>query len=311
MIFAYREMAYLKRAGVACEAFPLIGRLSPWALAKQGWELRQKVKSFHADLVHAEYGTVTACLAVLSSPVPVVVHYRGSDLNPCPSMNWLRSRAGRILSQLAALSAHRTICVSRQLRQCLWWRKKHAVVIPTGVDTEKFFPRPRNEARLDLGWDSQEKVVLFNAGGDPRIKRLDLAEAAVQMAIRLCGNIRLVILNGEVPPEDVPLLMNAADCLLLTSDWEGSPAVVQEALACNLPIVAVEVGDVKERLQRVEPSEIVGRSPDELGKALARILVSGQRSNGASQIASLSLAQLAQRIVSVYSATLRGSRFSL
>jgi teichuronic acid biosynthesis glycosyltransferase TuaC len=258
MIFAHREIAHLKHAGVACEIFPLAARFSLWALVRQGSALRQRAKSFPADLVHAGYGTVTAFLTVLSSPVPVVVSYRGSDLNPCPSMNWLRSFMGRILSQLAVFSAHRTICVSEQLRQRLWWRRERALVIPTGVDTAIFHPHPRNDARFELGWDPREKVVLFNAGAAPRIKRLDLAEAALEAARQICGAIRFVVLNGEVPPKEVALIMNAADCLLFTSDWEGSPAIVQEALACNLPIVSVDVGDLRERLNNVWPSEIVG-----------------------------------------------------
>ena len=305
MIFAHRDVEHLQNAGIVCEIFPLIARLSPRALALQGWKLRQRAKSFQADLIHAEYGTVTACLAVLSSPVPVIVHYRGSDLNPCPSMNWLRSRAGRMLSQLAGLSARRTICVSRQLRDRMWWRKDRAAVIPTGVDTGKFYPRPRNEAREELGWDRHEKIVLFNAGGAPEVKRLDLAVAAMKEVRRIFGSIRLVVLNGEVLPEAVPRMMNAADCLLFTSDWEGSPAIVQEALACNLPIVSVEVGDVRERLEGVWPSEVVARNPEALGEAVARVVACGKRSNGATHVAELSLAHVAERIVSVYSEVLQ------
>ena len=52
-------------------------------------------------------------------------------------------------------------------------------------------------------------------------------------------------------PARVPDLMNAADCLLVTSDAEGSPTMVQEALATNLPVVSVDVGDIAERLEGV------------------------------------------------------------
>jgi teichuronic acid biosynthesis glycosyltransferase TuaC len=38
--------------------------------------------------------------------------------------------------------------------------------------------------------------------------------------------------------EQVPIWLNASDVLLVTSHHEGSPTIVKEALACNLPIVS-------------------------------------------------------------------------
>ena len=43
---------------------------------------------------------------------------------------------------------------------------------------------------------------------------------------------------------DVPTWINASDVLLLTSLLEGSPTIVKEALACNVPIVSTPAGDV-------------------------------------------------------------------
>ena len=50
-------------------------------------------------------------------------------------------------------------------------------------------------------------------------------------------------LRGQ-PNSDVPIWINASDVLLMTSLHEGSPTIVKEALACNLPVVSVDVGDV-------------------------------------------------------------------
>jgi glycosyltransferase involved in cell wall biosynthesis len=162
-----------------------------------------------------------------------------------------------------------------------------------------FYPRDLQEARRELGWAQDERVALFNAG-DPICKRLDLAQAAVQFAESLCGRIRFAVLDGNVPPNHIPTMMNAADCLLLTSDWEGSPNVVKEALACNLPVVSVDAGDVRERLEGVRPSVIVPRDACELGKAISEILRQGQRSNGRALGHNLSSDAVSQQIVSVY-----------
>ena len=298
MIHVARQVASLEAAGVACQTFNVTSRTSLRIVVREWQRLRREIRAFQPHIVHAHYGTVTAFLAVASTALPVIVTYRGSDLNPNRSRGWLREAVGTLFSQAAALRAARIICVSNQLKGKLWWRRDRVSVIPTGVDTTLFYPRDLNEARRELGW-GDERVVLFNAG-DPFCKRLDLARAAVQFAESLCGRIRFVVLDGNIPPDRVPSMMNAANCLLLTSDWEGSPNVVKEALACNLPVVSVDVGDVRERLERVRPSVIVPRDSCKIGQAISDILRQGQRSNGRELVTALSSQAVSDRIVSLY-----------
>jgi glycosyltransferase involved in cell wall biosynthesis len=124
--------------------------------------------------------------------------------------------------------------------------------------------------------------VIFNAGRRAKGKRQDLAEAGVEAARRIVQDqdLRLFVIDGFQPPELVPCLLNAADCIVLTSDFEGSPNIVKEALACCLPVVSVDAGDVKERISAVHPSLIVGREPRQIGAGIAEILRLGVRSNG-------------------------------
>jgi glycosyltransferase involved in cell wall biosynthesis len=217
---------------------------------------------------------------------PLVITYRGSDLNPAPAPFRAKCRAwiARGLSQLAALRAAHIVCVSAELRARLWWRRGRVTVLASGVDSRLFFPEPQRAARTRIGWPLEERVVLFNASYNPRVKRLDLARAAITAARRALPQLRMEIMNGGTPPEQVPALMNAADCLLVTSDSEGSPTVVQEALACNLPVVSVDVGDTRERLTGVSHSRIVARDPEVLGAALAEILAHPERSDGHSKV---------------------------
>jgi glycosyltransferase involved in cell wall biosynthesis len=143
-------------------------------------------------------------------------------------------------------------------------------------------------------------VALFNAGHDVLVKRLDLAIAAVDCARRDVPALRLEILDGHVRPALVPEMMNAADCLLLTSASEGSPTVVQEALACDLPIVSVDVGDIVERLRDVSDSTVVSDDPSVLGHALSRIVEPPRRSNGSGKVAEFSSRQIAVRLKEIY-----------
>ena len=123
-------------------------------------------------------------------------------------------------------------------------------------------------------------VIFFNAGLSPKVKRLDIAEKVVAIARESMGEIKFVVMDGETPPDQVPTFMQASDCLLFTSDFEGSPTVIQEAMACALPIVSVPVGDIPERLRDVVPSYILPRDADRLAEALVRVLRERPRTNG-------------------------------
>jgi len=143
-------------------------------------------------------------------------------------------------------------------------------------------------------------VVLFNAGYDARNKRLDLAEAAAVQAQATLGNLRLEVLRGDTDPGLIPLLMNASDCLLVASESEGSPTVVQEALACGLPIVSVRVGDIEERLRNVHPSRIVTRDAVSVARAIVELTLAPCRSNGRSQTGEISLQSIACQLKGLY-----------
>ncbi len=299
-IFARRQMSMVAELGVDVRTFWLGERTSPRGIVGELGRLRRAIAELAPDIVHAHYGTVTALVAALAGGPPLVVTFRGSDLNGSAGVSGSRSRTGVLLSQVAALRAAGIICVSRRLREVLWRRRGEAVVIPSGVDTAVFHPVPRADARAALGWPTEDRVVLFNSGGRAKVKRLDLALAAAAVAERLVPGSRMEVLHGGVDPERIATYMNAADCLLLTSDAEGSPNVIKEALACDLPVVSVDVGDVRERVAGVSPGAIVARDPERLGAAIAAILRDPVRSNGRAAVADITTRRVAERIVEVY-----------
>ncbi len=305
MVFVRRQAESLAAGGMDVDLFYLGSRTSPLRLFREFFRFRNELGRFRPDVVHAHFGTVTAFFAACGcGTLPLVITYRGGDLNPPPaSYPWpakLRAAGGRLLSQLAALRARRIICVSRRLRGRLWWRRGSAAIQPSGVDTEVFRPEARSLARGRLCWSDAERVVLFHAGHDPLVKRLDLARDAVDQARRDVPSLRLETLDGNVPPSLVPSLMNAADCLLLTSVSEGSPTVVQEALASNLPIVSVAVGDVEERLEGVDHSTVASPDATVLGLELARLVDPPRRSNGRLKISEFCSRRLAAELTEMY-----------
>ena len=104
----------------------------------------------------------------------------------------------------------------------------------------------------------------------------------------------------------MPLYMNACDVLILASEAEGSPMVIKEAMACNLPIVAVDVGDVAEVIGGTAGCFLSGADPDALAGRLAEALDFGGRTAGRTVILEgrnglpLSLAAVAERIETIY-----------
>jgi teichuronic acid biosynthesis glycosyltransferase TuaC len=304
MIFARRQMEAVARLGVEVRTVYLGKAWSPAVLPGLLRLLRREIASFDPDVVHAHFGTATGLLCAAATRRPLVVTYRGSDLNACPAIPPWRSRVGRLCSQLAALRARRIVCVSEQLRRRLWWRRGRATVLPSGVDVDLFRPLPQAQARARMGWTHDRPAVLFNAGREPAVKRLDVAQAAVEAARVLVPDLELVVMWGDVDPQRVPLLMNGCDCLLLTSDHEGSPNVVKEAMACGLPVVSVDVGDVRARLAGVQPTRIVPQEAAALGAAIAELAPHRVRSNGPQAARELSQATLARTLLEVYAAAL-------
>jgi glycosyltransferase involved in cell wall biosynthesis len=310
-IFAKRQIACLESAGVASRKFFLTSRTSILFLISAISRLREEIADFQPDIVHAQFGTVNAMVCVCAGASPLVVTFRGGDLNPTREVSRLRSLVGRFLSQITALRATAIVCVTDRLRSRLWWKQGKCRVIPNGVDLSKFVPMSREKARSILSWHQEKRVILFNAGRNAQAKRLDLAMAAVERVRLQMNDIHIEVLRGDILPDRVPLYLNAADCLLVTSDWEGSPNIVKEALACNLPIVAVDAGDISERIAGVSVSRITERSPEALGQCLVEILQENRISNGRDKVANLSDRAIARQILEIYHNVMGESRSAM
>lgn len=305
-VHARRQVASLAAVGVNMRPFYL-ARGSPLVLAREWRRLRCEIQQFRPALVHAHYGSMTGFLCAMASTVPLIITLRGSDLNDDPEFNPLHLRLAHLFSQLACLRARKVIIVSEQLRCRMWWRGRHALVIPTGIDMRVFRPIPQERARKVLGWPQGIPIVLFHGGNRPLLKGTVMIEAAVRTVEHSTGPIRLMDLNGDVPCNDVPYWINAADCVALASVNEGSPNIVKEALACNVPVVATGVGDVVERLRDVEPSRIVRRDIAEFGEALAGILRQRRRSNGREKVSALDEPCIARAVRAVYESALEST----
>jgi len=302
-IFVDRQLLSLKDVGVRISTLDVGTRHSPARLLENWLKVRCITKQLCPDIIHAQYGTVVALLSV-SAGKPSIISFCGADLLPSASVSFPRRFLGFLLSNVAALFAKRVICKSEGLKKALWWRHRRATVIPSGVDLNLFSPGSQDDARKELGWPIGPPTALFSVGGDAKIKGLQLVEAAMKVVRSKIANADLRIISN-VDPVEMPLYYRAADVLLFASTAEGSPNVIKEALACNLPIVSTAVGDVPQRLAHVEPSAVVPRDPKLFAAAIVKILMTRQRSNGREHAANFSQENIARQILQVYKSVLR------
>jgi glycosyltransferase involved in cell wall biosynthesis len=305
-IFVKRQVDSLRSRGVRCDVIYVRGYLSPAAYVLAAAKFLAATLTWRGRyrLVHVHAGE-TALVARFFMGVPMLVSYCGDDVLGDPADDGTITRASAIRAAVIrrhAGLAGATITKSQEMHRRLPARaRRRNAVLPNGVDGATFVPHDQTEARQRLGWGSDERVVLF-AATKPDIprKRQWLAEAACAAATQRLGAIRLHV-SGLTPPDEMPILMSAADCLLHTASLEGSPNVVKEALMCNLPVIATPSGDIPDLLQGVVPSYLCPPESDKLSDALVQLLSAPTRSNGRVRIDSaLSASAVASRLLELY-----------
>ncbi len=269
-VFAKRQVSDLINEGHQCEIFFFNTKISPMLFIHQLISFQRKIKSFRPEIIHAHYGTYTAFFASLFHDVPLTVTFQGSDINHTTDVHPWREKLGKWMSRKAADKAKEIICVSQKIFDLLPVGKEKSTIIPCGIDIRIFKPLQKVDCKKKLGLSNDTHYLFFNAN-NPIVKRLDIAEIVIQKLSQK-HKIELLTLNGNVHPDDIPLYLNASDALLLCSDSEGSPMVIKEALACQIPIVSVAVGDVKERIQGVDHCFIVPQNVDAITEKIKSII---------------------------------------
>ncbi|HWC72590.1 MAG TPA: glycosyltransferase family 4 protein [Gemmatimonadales bacterium] len=303
--FIRRQAEFLSAAGVSVDVFAFRGHKRPLNYLAAWTKIWPKIDRSRYDVVHAQFGQ--SGLLALPRRLPLVVTLRGSDLLGIVSdrrgRHTLRGRFLQSATKLVARKADAVIVVSEHMRDHLRTRAP-VHVIPSGIDLDRFKAMPQDEARRLLGFDPQAKLVLFVGRTHQARKRYALAQKAVDLL-----NDRLpakLVVAWGVPHDKIPLYMSAADVLVVTSMQEGSPNVVKEALACDLPVVSVAVGDVPERLRGVAGTEVcVDDRPETIAAALERVLRRGGRIDGRSAVQQLDERLLTDRVIEVYRSVLR------
>jgi len=250
--------------------------------------LVSRIKKGNYEIIHAHYA-LSGMAATLATSRPVIVSLMGSEAYS-PVML-------RILIRL--LSRFRwsvTIVKTASMRDRL--NLPWAEVIPNGVDTHVFREMDGSEYEKPHLMSAKYPILFLSDPSRPE-KNYSLAEEAV----RKIGNkdINLIPAFG-IHRLEVPLWINSAAMLLLTSMHEGSPNSVKEAMACNIPVVATDVGDIRTLLEGVYGCYVAQTNIDEIAECIEKAVSFGSRTNGRDRILSLGLdsANVAKKLVDIY-----------
>jgi glycosyltransferase involved in cell wall biosynthesis len=271
-------------------------------------KLRRLAKDF--DVVHAQYGSACALATAAVEGVPKVLSIRGNDWNVHDAafgFYYFHTRAARWMTRRSLSRFDVVVTVSNRVAADVKASAlaKSVVSIPSPVDLQRFVPLDKRDAKALLGSPNcEERWVLFNALSlaDP-VKRFPLAQKAFDLANEQCGNLRLRIATN-LPHGDLPLFTAACDVILCTSETEGWPNCVKEALACNVPFVSTDVSDLKE-IAAAEPAcRVCPDDPRALAQNLCEVLNLERPVNVRKHAEPMSVECLSQRLVEVYESVL-------
>jgi glycosyltransferase involved in cell wall biosynthesis len=302
--FVQAQMESLRPLGVDYDVLFIDGQESLWNYIRAIGQMRRRLRSNHYNLIHAHFG-LSGWVARFQLSIPVVVSFLGDDVLGRPDHSGRITLVGRcfqVSSFLLARLVSAVIVKSREMQSKL--RLKTAHVIPNGVELGLFRPMDRSEARRALGLDPHKKFVLFPYNTAEARKRYDLIEAAVARARAKIPELEILVVRG-LPRSRMPFYINAADVFVLASVIEGSPNAVKEAMASNLPVITVDVGDALELIGPTEGCHLVPREVEVMASKIVEVILHGTRTRGREWIARLSIENVAQQIVGVYTG-LRG-----
>jgi len=285
----------LRNAGLDLDYFLIKGN-GFWGYISNIQKIRKAYLTGNYNIVHAHY-SLSAFTASFAGSFPLIVSLMGSDAYLC----WFWRVVARLFYMLRW---NITIVKTQQMKSVLGMKK--AQIIPNGVDLKRFKPISKSMARKHIDYSNKNKLVLFIANPMRYEKNYSLAIEAVKALND--DNVELwPVFNKS--NSLINYYINAADVLLLTSKWEGSVNIIKEGMACNCPIVATDVGDIKWVIGDTDGCYISSFNPLDVANKVKNALEFSRKTEGRKRILELGLdsESIAEKIISIYKYTFNQS----
>jgi teichuronic acid biosynthesis glycosyltransferase TuaC len=282
------QVVEIRARGIEVEEFGFPRGRSHYLPATR--RLRALLRRERFDLVHAHYG-LAGWVARLAGARPLLVTFHGTDVRH-PVVGPLSRRLAWRADLASAVS--RALFFEEDGRPGLP-AVPGSVVLPCGPELGRFAPAPRTEARAALGLDPAGRYLLFPADPTRPEKRHDrAAELAAATGAEL-------LTGGSIEPEAMATWMNAANAVLVTSDYEGFGMAAIEALACDVPVLSTPVGVAPYLLSGIEGCLCAPFDPAVWAAAAGPQLdAADPRVAGAARAATFAAGPLAERVIEVY-----------
>lgn len=258
-----------------------------WGYLKNVLPLRRLIKIEKYDIIHAHY-SMSGFVAALGGANPLIVSLMGSDVKSEPFFKIF-------ILIFNMLSWNEIIVKSEDMKKTLALKNIH--VIPNGVDFKKFKPIKKSIALAYTKWDLSKKHILFGGNHHQKVKNFNLAKKAFDLLDY--SKIDLHYLEN-IPSDKMAFYHNSADLILLTSLWEGSPNIIKEAMACNIPIVSSNVGDVYKLIEKTKGCYITSYNPKDIASKINKALIFEKRTTGRIDINYLRSDFVAKKIINLY-----------
>jgi len=270
------------------EIFFIKGYINPFNYLKAIFHLHKLIQKKEFDIIHAHHG-LSGFVCCFQRKVPIICTFHGGDVQ---YIQWQG-----VISRITSLLIKHSIAVSPNIKKKL--PSKNVSVIPCGVFFDLFKPFDKKEAKSKLGLDFQKSYVLFP--GNPKVIRKNYAlfKKVIDLLKVHFKDIEELILWG-FNRKEVMYALNSAEMVLFTSFSEGSVTVLKEALACNTPVVSVDVGDSKEILDKLPGCHITTYDEDRLFEKTAKVLKEKKQINYRNRIRHFSNKEIAKKIINLY-----------
>lgn len=250
------------------------------------------------DLVHVHYGLSGLFLLnpLRRCPVPVVMTLHGGDIQPEQGKRVQVALTRRILRHTDC-----AITLNGRMKALAERYARRVETIACAVNTDLFTP-PEQPRRPLAG--RKRLTVIFPSAHSRAVKNYPLfCRVVAELSLHHGIEVDEIELNG-MSREETARAMASADLMLMTSLSEGSPQVVKEAMACNLPVVSTPVGDVETLLDGVDCCAVAPADPCALAERVASLTRGGLpgSAGGRERIFALGLdsPSVARRIIDLY-----------
>jgi len=293
-IFVKEQIDSLTKESIESEVYFINGReKGKIEYVKSVFRLRIFLKKKQYDIIHCHHAFSAVCLMLSgrSGKFKTIISYQNDPLN----------EQGKKLYGFIKKNCNAIILKNNSLIV----DDKVVFYQPNGVNIDFFKPIDKKECLNKLNLDTKKRYILFVSSNfvreQKRYDRFMEVIAILKDKYKLKNIEVLKLINTE--RSLVPYYFNAASLHLLTSDFEGSPNSVKEAMACNIPVVATDVGNVNELLEGVQGSfvaktknaeelaELVYKSLNFLGDVNSREVLIQKK---------LDIESVAKKIISIY-----------